>query len=36
MSDIILSPEYETLKNEIDKLHKELTVLIMEKAEFLP
>lgn len=28
MSDIILSPEYEALKSEIDKLNKDLTALI--------
>lgn len=35
MSDIILSPEYENLRNEIDKLHKDLTALIMEKDELV-
>lgn len=35
MSDIILSPEYENLRNEIDKLHKDLTALIMEKDEMV-
>lgn len=35
MSDIILNPEYEILKTEIEKLHKDLTALIMEKDELL-
>lgn len=35
MSDIILDPEYEALKNEIDKLHKDFTALIMEKDELV-
>ncbi len=35
MDNIILSSEYEKLQNEIDKLHKELTAMIMEKDELI-
>lgn len=35
MSDIVLSPEYEALKSEIDKLNKDLTALIMERDELI-